>query len=203
MRGLRKLKKPRTQQRLALAITDALEEGRPLWEALDGVLGKTAAPSLRRYALAERIIVSTGAKIMWGYDRACYERPPLDRILLPARTFFHSRRQLVATLLHECLHWLEWGMGWPGTNRWTEHERYAVGELRAEIGTVLFEHCLRLPHCDDLTNFKKHRGIWLGLLRSDPLLARELTRSAVEGIEFVLCLYRRSLRLPKGQPARS
>lgn len=180
-----------TQDRLALAITEAVEYGRPLWEAVDAVLGTPTTFSVSRYASAERIVEATGAEICWGHEGPCYERPPLDRILLPARTFFLDSGQLTATLLHEILHWSEWRLGWPGTNQWTEDERYAVGELRAEIGTVLFERKLRLPHCDDLTNYEMHRESWLGLLRNDPSLARELTRSAVEATEFILGLYQR------------
>jgi len=140
------------------------------------------------YDQVDRIIAATGAEIRWGYPEPYYDRPPADRICLPSRRKFLNDRQLYSTIFHEIFHWLEWRTGWAGP----EH----LGELAAEIGTGYLESELALPHCDDMTNYKKWLPVWLAEIEKNPDYIFEAASQAARGVDFVLGFTRLQEREP-------
>lgn len=130
------------------------------------------------YHEVDNVIRGTGASIIHGGNQACYERPPADRICLPARSQFIDTPQYYATVFHELVHWTEWRLDWTGT--------YAMGELIAEIGACFLESELKIPHCEDMTNHKAYLQDWLKELEGDPKAIFMAATQACKAVDYIL-----------------
>ena len=133
-------------------------------------------------AAIESFILSTGASISFGGDRACYS-PALDAISMPEKGQFADMGAYYATVLHELCHW-------------TGHESrckrqlgqrfgreiYAAEELVAEIGSAFlcaeFGVQGRLQHAAYVQN-------WVKVLRSDPKAIFVASRMAQEASDYL------------------
>ena len=99
---------------------------------------------------AEELIAATGADIRYGGDRAFYRRPTPagsfpnhhegDFIVMPPRATFDPPGAFYETAVHELAHWAEVRTGWDH-----DKEGYALGELAAEIASLLRRRRTRHP----------------------------------------------------------
>jgi antirestriction protein ArdC len=155
----------------------ALRSCEPLADHVAPVLG----PSRRRsgYRHVKQFVFNTGIEIRTG-DEPCYHRPPLDRIEIPEARRFFDQRTRWACCLHELLHATEWRCGW--------HGGPAACELRAEVGTIIFQHRLGLDFCADPTNYRRWIGEWRSLYLADMAALARLVADTFEGVEHLLWL---------------
>ena len=150
--------------------------------------GEPLAEEEASYGQLDGIIKATGAKIThhWRCVKPRYDRPPLDRILLPPRSRFWSQQQYEATRIHEVLHFLEasWRLGWIGS----DHQ----AELVAEIGTSFLESHLRLPpdHRDQ-ANCNKWLPMWAKGIEADPAYLFDAVAQAERAVNYLLDLRRK------------
>jgi len=136
------------------------------------------------YAEVDTLVQMVGAKVThhWRCQRPRCDRPPLDRILLPARSRFRDERQYRASIIHEVLHYIEqpWRVGWIGS--------YDQAELVAEIGTGFVESFLRLPHDTDNTNIETWLPAWEKGIEANPDYLSDAVAQAVVGVNYLLDL---------------
>ena len=80
----------------------------------------------------DEFVANTGAKVEYGYDRACFI-PSQDVVHMPKRTAFKSEGGYYGTLLHELTHWTGHKSR---LNRLSDKSRegYAFEDLVAELG---------------------------------------------------------------------
>ena len=188
------------RRELAAAVLEALHEGIAPWQHPFNVMPEFA-PTFGKfftgepqnegeadYAELDGIIAATGAKMThhWRCVKPRYDRPPLDRILLPPRSRFWNQQQYQATRIHEVLHFLEasWRLGWIGS----DHQ----SELFCEIGTALLESYLRLPpdHLDT-ANCNKWLPAWAEGIEADPGYLFDTVAQAERAVRYLLDLRRR------------
>lgn len=185
------------RRELAAAVLEALHEGIVPWRFPINVMpelaptfgmfftGEPQTEAEAVYAELDAIIAATGAKVThhWRCVKPRYDRPPLDRILLPPRSRFWNERQYRATRIHEVLHYLEsHGVGWIGT----DHQ----SELSCEIGTGFLEAHLRLPHDQDNTNIEKWLPMWTEGIGTDPAYLFDAVAQAERAVRYLLDLRR-------------
>ena len=100
------------------------------------------------------------------------------------RRQFADVRDFYSTILHELCHWSECRLDWEGS--------YALGELRAEIGSCFLANELGIPQSDDLENHNRYLAHWLEELDSDPRIIFRAASSASKAADFVLSFSRQS-----------
>lgn len=162
-------------------------------DQVDGVLREPpAAPitSLLRYQQAEAFISNTGARIVWGGDRACY-RPASDTIHMPDRALFTGtttmpvEESILATELHELFHWTL------PSNRCNRpipktfgDEVYQREEMAAEIASAML--CAELQISseirDDHIHYITH---WRNQIAQDSKAIFRAAAKASEGIKYL------------------
>ena len=148
----------------------------------------TSAPTGTRFENVDRsefdrAVAATGADIRYGTgNKAAYQRPPGDFIIVPHEEQFHDFPAFAETLLHECCHWTEWRTGWSGS--------YAEGELRAEIGACFLATALGVPNSDDLANHTAYIQSWLQALENDPKFIFRASAAASKAADFILAFSR-------------
>jgi antirestriction protein ArdC len=133
---------------------------------------------------ADRLIDSTGAKILYGGDRACYS-PQVDAILMPQFEQFISASSFYATSIHELTHW---------TGHQSRCDRdlsgrfgsskYAYEELIAEIGAAFT--CNHLGISGEMENHANYIGSWIKALKDDKRYFFKAATEARKASEFLL-----------------
>lgn len=125
---------------------------------------------------AEKILLNSGADISHDQaDRAFYT-VIRDEIHLPDKSLFDTSDAYYATALHELGHWtghssrLDRDLSHPFGS-----EGYAKEELRAEIGSFMFNSELGLGH--DPSQHIAYVGSWIKALEEDPM---EIMRAAAD-----------------------
>jgi antirestriction protein ArdC len=81
-------------------------------------------PAGPRHELAERVIKESGARILWGGDKACY-LPTRDEIHLPTPEAFVSSEAYYGVTFHELVHW-------------TGHPSRCVRDLSGKFGSAAY-----------------------------------------------------------------
>lgn len=121
----------------------------------------------------ERILRRSGARIVYGGDRAYYH-PVEDFIALPPRERFPSAAAFFGVAFHELGHWTghETRLNRPFAAR-REAQEYAREELRAELASAFLGAELGIRH--DLEQHATYLERYLGLLRGDN---REIFRAS-------------------------
>jgi hypothetical protein len=103
------------------------------------------------YTELDAIIAATGAGITHHWrSKPRYDRPPLDRILLPPRSRFINDQQYHASRIHEVIHFLSIRGGRHGSALLTR------ASLSQSVGQDFSN--LRLPHDQDNTEKTHGRG---------------------------------------------
>ena len=186
------------RRELAAAVLEALHEGIAPWQHPFNVMPEFA-PTFGKfftgepqnegeadYAELDGIIAATGAKMThhWRCVKPRYDRPPLDRILMPPRSRFWNEAQYQATRIHEVLHYLEsHGVGWIGSDHHSE--------LVCEIGTGFLESHLRLPPDRDTANIEKWLPAWADGMKEDPAYLFDAVAQAERAVNYLLELRRK------------
>jgi len=144
-----------------------------------------AAPPGPPMEMAMRILAGSQATIRYGFERAmCLTQP--DEIRLPWPRRFTSGEALVATALHELVHW----SGHPDRLHRAFGDRfgdaaYAFEELVAELGSAFL-----LGHCGlvdaTIEGHAAYLDSWLRMLRDDRSAIFTAARLAGEACEFLL-----------------
>ena len=134
---------------------------------------------------ADRWLAAIGADVVYGGDRAYYA-PTADCIHLPHPDQFTDPDALLATSLHEHVHWT----GHPTrldrldlTNAFGSHE-YAAEELVAELGAVIAAARLGIstePR-DDHAAYLAH---WIELLGEDPKILFRTAGAAQRAVDYL------------------
>lgn len=167
------------------------------------VPAKHAAPLVQpcpdvRNAIAEQLMLDTGAVIRHGGDVACYV-PSLDIVKLPAFAQFESADAYYSTAFHELGHWTghksrlnrEYG------KRFGD-EAYAFEELVAELTAafVCLTNGFDNPARDDHAAYIKH---WLKVLKSDKRAFITAAGAAQKAADLILGTAKAQEQAPDAQ----
>lgn len=135
--------------------------------------------------LAEQVICSTGADIIYlPQNRAFYNRAH-DNITLPIREQFIGAEPFYSTCFHELIHWTgaptrldrEKGASFGD-------EKYALEELIAELGASYL--CASLGFTNELSNQAAYIQSWLKALKNDKNFLFKASAKAQKAQDFIL-----------------
>jgi len=162
------------------------------------VLQETAT-RLPDYDAAERVIAATGADIRHiPRNGALYYRLPKDYIEMPLKTqFLEGTGKLpgyFGTVLHELTHHSEHRLCWYADPHLSIKERYAIGELRADLGSAFLADDIGIPVYPNSTQHRKFVGQWMKLMRADNTLLFRVAGAASDAAEFILSFAQRQMR---------
>lgn len=188
-----------SRSQLAAAVLEALHEGIVPWRFPINVMpelaqtfgrfygGEPLSEAEAVYSEVDALIAAVGVKIThhWRCVKPRFDRPPLDRILMPPRSRFWNEAQYQSTRLHEVFHFLEqpWRVGWIGS----DHQ----SELVCEIGPALLESHLRLPPDRDTANIEKWLPMWAKGIEADPAYLFDAVAQAERAVNYLLDLRRK------------
>ena len=141
------------------------------------------APEFERHARAEEIVESTGAKIHYGGNQACYNRLT-DKISMPVRESFATPAGFYATAFHELVHWT----GSPKRLDRVKGEvfgdkLYAKEELVAEMGSAFLCAEARI---DGELQHESYIGSWIKALESDERFIFDASTQAQKACDLIL-----------------
>ena len=134
-----------------------------------------------RYENAEGLIDAVGADIRYGGSEAFYQLQG-DFIQLPHRERFDSPEAFYETCWHEHIHYTEHEsrLDWDRKN-----EGYAMGELIAELGSVLMMAELGLPVTNNLENHAAYLKHWLKGME-DPKFIFKASSQASKAVDCLM-----------------
>ena len=140
---------------------------------------------------ADKIIAASKADIRHIHgNKANYYRPPEDYIVLPLKSQFVNGPGGLAgyysTLFHEVVHGTEHRLGWLADPHLTNKERYALAEIRSELGAAYLIAEVGIPFPDAITNHAKYIGMWMKAMNADPSVIMQLASAASEAVDFIL-----------------
>lgn len=180
---------PRPRVFFAFVFHASQIEGIPEFDS-----GSECVPAWDVEKEAERIIAASGARIVFGGDRACYN-PITDQIRMPDRRAFPNGPAFYATMMHELGHWtghpsrlnrdLSGGFG---------SEDYAREELRAEMASLFLSYEMGLPF--DPAPHASYASSWLEVLRKDKDAFFQACRDAERIADYLLALGRKESQTP-------
>jgi antirestriction protein ArdC len=175
-------------------IIKALAQGLTPWrrpDQCDGVERFQVQPGnsdgVVDYEPAEKVIISTGWDIRHiRGDEAAYHRPPLDFIVLPPKEQFvngpFGMAGYYGTAFHELMHASESRLGWTGS--------YALGELRAELGSCYLAAEVGIPTPEGLENHARYLDHWIREMGADSRVIFQIASAASKGADLVLSFSR-------------
>ena len=140
---------------------------------------------------AEQMVVTSGAKIKFVHGTyAAYHRPPQDFIVFPLKQQFidgpGSLCGYYDSLFHELVHWSEPRLLWYPDMKWDDVTKYAINELRAEMGAGWMATMLDIPSSKMDRNHNKYLDRWLCAMRHDPGLIFQVAQGANLAVEYLL-----------------
>jgi antirestriction protein ArdC len=159
------------------------ERGTPMW----GESAERGWYNIR----AERVIKATGADFreLLG-NEAAYYRPPKDYIVIPtiAQFFFGpgGPEAYYSTAFHELMHFTESRLGWLADPRRSIKDKYAIGEMRAEIGSAYLCAATGVAPTDKGTNHGKYLGHWLTIMGEDNSMIFRISHAASVAADYIL-----------------
>ena len=148
---------------------------------------------LERIEAAERFIAATGARIVYGGDRAYYSRAT-DHIQMPDEALFTgtetmSREEsLAATQLHELTHWV--GAGHRLNREFGKKfgdQAYCFEELVAEIASCIMMAELGIT-ADMRADHAQYIAHWLSILKQDKRAIFSAAAKASEAVTYLKAL---------------
>lgn len=147
------------------------------------------------YEKAEHVVESTGADIRYVGNRAFYKSPTPyeawpkhtdgDYIKMPPRSHYPSIEAFYSTRFHELIHWAEVRVDW---KRDRSEERYAEGELIAEMGACFLTAECGIPFDDDMKNHTDYLKIWLEKMKKDSSFIFRASTQASKSCDYILKL---------------
>lgn len=142
---------------------------------------------------AERLIKGVGVPVYYGSVDGAYYIPAKDEIHLPDRVAFKSGESFYATALHELAH----ATGHPSRlNRDMSQEKgkYAIEELRAELGSMFMCRDLGLSLPDIDGQHAAYIKSWIKVLKEDP---EALFKAAADAEKICDFTYAKEKELPQ------
>ena len=136
------------------------------------------------YEQADQLINDIGADIRYGGDEAFYNSKN-DFIQLPYHGKFDSPEAFYVTCFHEHIYFTEHEsrLNWDRRN---EDNSYSMGELIAELGSVLLLAELGLPVTDNLNNHAAYLKHWLKGMEGDPKFIFKASSQASKAVDWLL-----------------
>lgn len=149
--------------------------------------------SFESYEHADRLIDDIGADIRYGGSEAFYNSKE-DFIQLPHRERFDSAAAFYETAFHESVHYTEHEsrLNWDRKN-----EGYAMGELIAELGSVLMMAELGLPVTGNLTNHVAYLKHWIQKMNDDPKFIFKASSQASKAVEWLMACSKQRVEEPE------
>lgn len=144
---------------------------------------------------AEETIAATGARVLYGGNKAFYDRDN-DSIRLPPRSKFGSAKDLYATTFHELSHWTGHPSRLDRTFGVFGSKRYAFEELIAEISGCYLCSELGIPQSALMDNHFAYLAEWLQTLQNDHRAIFRASSQASKAADFILDLSRNSTSQP-------
>ncbi|MBQ6664153.1 MAG: DUF1738 domain-containing protein [Synergistaceae bacterium] len=132
---------------------------------------------------AERIIEASGAKIIFGGNRAFFS-PAGDFIKVPERGYFYTVAGYYSTMLHELVHWTG---GKTRLNR--RHLEYAQEELVAEMGSMFLSAATGIPQTEqNFNNDAEYIRGWLSRVsdKDKPSAIFRAAADANKAVDYLL-----------------
>ena len=127
--------------------------------------GEYVPTEKERLDKAEKLILATNAKIIYGGDRAFYS-PSTDSITLPSFEDFKTVHGYYGTAIHELVHWTSHHSRCSRTVSGNfGSSEYAFEELVAEVGAAFVLNGLGLEA--ELENHASYVSSWSKVLKSD------------------------------------
>jgi antirestriction protein ArdC len=157
-----------------------------------------AVEVLPDYQHAEDVFEATKAEVRHGGDRAFYKRPiggefpnhtSGDFIQMPERSRFFTPADFMTTLLHEGVHWTEARLNWKGS--------YALGELRAELGSVFLAGQLGIPIGEHLESHAAYLACWIKEMENDNKVIFKAAAMASKAADLILSFSRQEAPEPE------
>ena len=138
--------------------------------------------TFENYEHADQLIDDISADIRYGGDEAFYNSKE-DFIQLPYHGKFDSPEAYYETAFHEHIHFTEHEdrLNWDRKN-----EGYAMGELIAELGSVLLMAELGLPVTENLNNHAAYLRNWLKGMKDDPKFIFKASSQASKAVDWLL-----------------
>jgi antirestriction protein ArdC len=136
------------------------------------------------YEQADQLIDDIGADIRYGGDEAFYNSKE-DFIQLPHHGKFDSPEAFYETAFHEHAHFTEHEsrLNWDRKN---ESNSYSMGELVAELSSVLLMAELGLPVTQNLENHAAYLKHWLKGMEGDPKFIFKVSVQANRSVDWLL-----------------
>lgn len=136
------------------------------------------------YEQADQLIEDIGADIRYGGDEAFYNSRE-DFIQLPHHGKFDSPEAFYETTFHEHAHYTEHEsrLNWDRKN---EGNSYSMGELIAELSSVLLMAELGLPVTQNLNNHAAYLKHWLKGMEGDPKFIFKASSQANKAVDWLL-----------------
>lgn len=140
---------------------------------------------------AEEIIAATQADIRHvAGDHARYFRPPADFIEMPFKEQFLKGFGGLAgyydTLFHELCHWSESRLDWKAPENLDSKARYALAELRAEMGAAFLSTEIGIPSLETSENHAPYLNCWIQAMKEDYRIIFRISSAASAAADFVL-----------------
>lgn len=163
---------------------DAVDEhGNSVWDGM-------------RHIEAERVIKATKVDFREeSRDGALYHRLPLDYVVVPTMQQFWfgpgGPESFYFTAFHELMHATEHRLNWLAEPHRSIKDRYAIGELRADIGSAYVCAALGIPpqkdtiNFDPRTTFCRYMKHWLRIMGEDNGFIFRMTEAAMQ--ERITC----------------
>lgn len=155
-------------------------------EQIDGL--KPYVPPVQKWELeerAERIIESVGVPVLHTAEDQAYYTRNADEIHLPEKVSFPNQNKYYATALHELSH----ATGHPSRlNREFGafgSEKYAIEELRAEIGSMFLCRDLGIAMDSQDVQHAAYIQSWISILKKDPDILFKAAADAEKICDFI------------------
>ncbi len=105
-----------------------------------------------------------------------------NHVQMPPLSRFENQSEYVSTFFHELMHASEVGAQWD-----REKLGYSVGELRAELGSVLLGQFFNLPMENELPQHVAYLKSWLPkAMKDNPKLIWEIAAQAQKGVDWLI-----------------
>jgi len=165
-------------------------EGENLDKFRPGPMADTKIKVSPDFSVAQKVVEATGAKIVFGGDRACYKLPTGgkwpkhkggDYIQMPPKGNFADEGEFYDTEFHELAHWSEVRIS---IDR--ETLGYAMCELVAEITACYMAAELHLPQSENLDNHTRYLAEWLSKMSNDNAFIFKASTLASTATDFLL-----------------
>lgn len=167
-------------------LTECLQDGRPLWK----VTSERGTVNVEAERLIQRL-KDAGADIREQHgNKAIYYRPPEDYIIVPLKLQFDfgpgGPEAYYGTIFHEIAHFTESRLGWFADPARSIKDRYALGELRADICSAYVCASFGIPPNERNLGHVKYLKHWLRIMGEDSSVIFRIAKSASQAADYIV-----------------